>query len=214
MILNSEHQRLSFSQFGEDGVLSWTFYNRRNGFYVDVGCHHPFRFSNTALLHTQQGWRGLNIDVDPRAIEAFAKARPTDINVLAGIAGEEREMEVTIFEEGAINSFDPTQANHPAWAHIPRRQEIVTTRPLASILAEHLPKGQVVDYMNIDAEGLDLAVLTSNDWQLNNPQVISVESHDLVLDDLCSNRTYLLLREKGYRLFSHVALTSFYEKTP
>ena len=28
-----------FSQCGEDGVLCWLFNGKREGFYVDVGCH-------------------------------------------------------------------------------------------------------------------------------------------------------------------------------
>ena len=209
--MTQEFQRLSYSQFGEDGVLAWLFPGRTHGFYIDVGCHHPFRFSNTALLHVQHGWSGINIDVDERAIEAFRRLRPDDTNILAGVANFEGEMEVTIFEEGAINSFDRSSSDHPAWSHIPRTRHMVHVCPLAKLLQEHLKSGQHVDYMNIDAEGLDYDVLTSNDWHLNTPDVISVETHDLDLQDLDASRAFVLLKEKGYRLISHVALTSIYK---
>jgi hypothetical protein len=35
---------------------------------------------------------------------------------------------------------------------------------LSSVLDQHLPPGQKIDFLTIDAEGHDLKVLCSNDW--------------------------------------------------
>lgn len=43
------HQR-SWSQEGEDLILRRIFENKNTGFYVDVGAHHPKRFSNTIFF--------------------------------------------------------------------------------------------------------------------------------------------------------------------
>jgi len=53
----------SYSQEGEDLILLRIFEKKRIGFYVDVGSHHPFRFSNTYLFY-RLGWRGINIDAN------------------------------------------------------------------------------------------------------------------------------------------------------
>ena len=53
--------RYSFSQEGEDLLIDRMFDGQSVGFYVDVGAHHPTRFSNTYLLYLR-GWRGINID--------------------------------------------------------------------------------------------------------------------------------------------------------
>lgn len=37
----------SFSQHGEDVVLAAFFYKNYKGVYINIGAHHPFRFSNT-----------------------------------------------------------------------------------------------------------------------------------------------------------------------
>ncbi len=37
----------SYSQEGEDMILRRIFEGQETGFYVDVGAHHPKRFSNT-----------------------------------------------------------------------------------------------------------------------------------------------------------------------
>lgn len=204
-------QARRYSQFGEDGVLTWLFHGRRDGFYVDVGCHHPFRFSNTAVLHVEQGWTGINIDVDERATALFRAARPNDINVTMGVAREAGRRTVTIFNEGAINSFDQEAAAHPAWAHIPRETREVEVRPLGALLHELLPAGRAITLLNVDAEGLDFEILASNDWRAFRPEAITVEAHGFDPNRPDASETFRFLRDKGYRLVSHVAVTSVYQ---
>ena len=58
---------------------------RPSGFYVDVGAHHPIRFSNTFRLY-RKGWRGLNIDANPGSMKRFHHTRPRDINIEAAVS--------------------------------------------------------------------------------------------------------------------------------
>ena len=43
-------QNNSYSQNGEDLILSRLLEDHPVGKYIDIGAHHPFRFSNTAKL--------------------------------------------------------------------------------------------------------------------------------------------------------------------
>jgi hypothetical protein len=72
----------SYSQEGEDRVLAHVLdIGRRDpGFYVDVGAHHPQRFSNTYAFYLA-GWRGLNIEPRPGSLSLFQRLRPRDINL-------------------------------------------------------------------------------------------------------------------------------------
>ena len=208
-----EFLRPSYSQFGEDAILLWLFAGRlRDGFYVDVGCHHPYRISNTALLHSEYGWSGINIDVDRRAIEAFASHRPEDINICAGVAGQRGELEVTIFEEGAINTFSEEAAAHPAWAKINRAKHRMPVVPLRDILDQHVMDGQRIDLLDLDAEGLDLDILRSNDWTRFTPDVVCVEIERFDVATIGANPIYCFLADLGYRLVSHAAITSFFRR--
>lgn len=74
----------SYAQEGEDLLLRRIFEHKHNGFYVDIGAHHPFRFSNTYLLY-KRGWRGINVDAMPGSIKLFAKFRPRDVNLECGV---------------------------------------------------------------------------------------------------------------------------------
>ena len=75
----------SYSIEGEDRIVRTLLWRKHDkGFYVDVGAHHPFRFSNTYLFYTQ-GWSGINIDATPGSMKAFNKYRPRDINLEVGV---------------------------------------------------------------------------------------------------------------------------------
>ena len=41
------YSKKTYSQEGEDMILSRIFDGRKQSFYVDIGAHHPRRFSNT-----------------------------------------------------------------------------------------------------------------------------------------------------------------------
>ena len=67
---------VSYSQFGEDLALI-NLIGDRTGRYLDIGAHHPSRFSNTRLLY-ERGWSGVNVEANPELISAFEKARARD----------------------------------------------------------------------------------------------------------------------------------------
>ena len=211
-LVGAPESRLHFGQLGEDCLIWHIFGKTRGGFYVDVGCYNPFRYSNTYLLNSQLGWTGINIDADERAIALFNKYRPNDINIHAGVGLTEETRAFTVFKEGAVNTFSPEIA-----ARQQRRVEVEKTiqlpiRRLENILSERLPKGQAIDYMNVDCEGLDEEVLRSNDWQRFRPSLISVEIHGLDLNDTSKNPTVNLMRECGYKMIAHYFVTAFFQR--
>ena len=93
LYLNS-HAGTYYSQEGEDILLSRIFGEQTEGFYVDVGAHHPRRFSNTCFFY-KRGWRGINIDALPGSMKVFQKLRPHDINL--ELAVSEREQVLTYY---------------------------------------------------------------------------------------------------------------------
>ena len=78
------HSRRAYSQEGEDLILHRVFENQNTGFYVDVGAHHPVRFSNTYFFYLR-GWSGINIDAAPGSIRKFAWKRRRDLNLEAAL---------------------------------------------------------------------------------------------------------------------------------
>lgn len=210
-LIETGNARLHFSQLGEDAVLWHLFSAKFGGFYVDVGCHHPYRYSNTALLSEINAWKGINIDLDERAIAAFRAARPNDLNLQLAIGKEIGEHAVTMFKDGAVNSLDENMAKNQSNIREVESVKLIQVRPLSSVLDEYLPIGTSIDFMNVDAEGWDHLVLESNNWEKYRPNVIAVESHGFNLNRPGDNKTFQFLRERKYSLVSHCVVTSIYK---
>lgn len=203
--------RWSYSQEGEDLVLSRLFENQRHGFYVDIGAHHPFRFSNTYVL-SQRGWWGINVDPNPQAMQLFKRLRRRDINLAVGVAEQAGSLRYFQFNEPALNTFDERLA---------RRREVrdgyqlivstlVPVLPLRQILEQHMPQGQAIDVLSVDAEGCDLTVIRSNDWDRFRPYCVLVETLQSSLAALETNETHQYLSACGYELFAKTVNTFMY----
>jgi FkbM family methyltransferase len=202
----------SYAQEGEDLVYRSFFENRKGykGFYVDVGAHHPFRFSNTLRFY-HQGWSGINIEPTPKAIKLFRTFRKRDINLNIGIDLQEGTLPFYCFNEPALNSFSKEIAEHKAANTRYRIKEVIPikTMPLAKILNQYLPAAQTIDVLNIDAEGLDLRVLQSNNWDRYKPVFILVEAA-LDLRDVTSSEVYMYLTDLNYELVAKTMRTLFF----
>ena len=71
-------KKLTYSQNQEDLFINDYFKGLKSGLYMDIGCYHPIRYSNTALLFNR-GWRGINIDMNQTSIDLFNIIRKKDI---------------------------------------------------------------------------------------------------------------------------------------
>ena len=98
------YARKSYSQEGEDMILRRLFEKQKTGFYVDVGAHHPKRFSNTLFFY-KKGWHGINIDAMPNSMSLFDKIRPRDINLEVPISEKKQKLKYYMFNEPALNGF-------------------------------------------------------------------------------------------------------------
>jgi FkbM family methyltransferase len=200
----------SYSQEGEDLILRRVFEERDTGFYVDVGAHHPVRFSNTYWFYGR-GWRGINIDATPGSMTLFNKVRPRDINLELAIADGSKNLKLYLFNEPALNTFDASlarQRNQGMYRITGER--MITSTPLADVLRSHMPKELALTFLTIDVEGLDLDVLKSNDWSRFRPEFVLLECLNSSLDELAERPESRFMKEKGYRPFSKTLNTVIY----
>lgn len=167
---------LSFSQSGEDAVLRNFLRNKRSGFYVDVGANHPVRFSNTYYYYLR-GWRGINIEPMEGAKALFDRYRPLDVNLELAV-GQAGKSEFFVFQETCFNTMDGVLAAKLMDGKISelKGRRIITKVPLAEIL-EKYAEGKAIDFLSVDAEGLDEEILASNDWNRFRPHYIIAERH-------------------------------------
>jgi len=193
-------QRQSYSQFGEDIALEYIFREKSRGVYVDVGCYHPIRISNTYLLH-RRGWRGINVDATLDD-DLFGRARPHDENVRAAVSDTPEELTLYRFGDmSGLNTLDPIVAEE--WRKRFKRpyvEERVRTRSLQDIFETSRFASGDIDLLSIDVEGHELSVLRSLSFERNAPRVIAVELHESRLENVQRSELYRFLLSNGYEL--------------
>ena len=206
----SRYAQVSYSEEGEDLIVGDLFLGRKPGFYVDIGAYHPWQYSNTFLLY-KSGWHGINIDAMPGAMRPFRLARRRDINLELGVTDAPSELTFNIFEERALNTFDPVRARRLiAEGSKFARTTQVRCLPLRDILAEHAPDRNV-DFMSIDVEGHELEVLRSNDWNRWRPEVLLAEITATV-DEISKTAVGKMLADLGYRPVAKTVRTAVFRR--
>ncbi|MGN6113742.1 MAG: FkbM family methyltransferase [Luteimonas sp.] len=192
----------SYSQEGEDLALKRMFGDIRAqpGFYIDVGCHHPFRFSNSYLFYLA-GWSGICIDPLPGCAAKFRRWRPRDIFIDAAVSDAPGVRNYHMFDEAAVNTLDDENAARQAGRSRYSAKGVMQVR---TDTLDALTRGLVspetrVDFMSIDVEGLDLQVLRSNDWKRIRPRVVVAECLGTGIGELAGNPVNGFLTDLGYR---------------
>ena len=210
--LRDTYKNASYSQEGEDMILNRLFEAHKKGFYIDVGAHHPKRFSNTHIFH-KRGWRGINIDAMPGSMKIFNKKRPKDINIEAVISNNENEINYYSFKEPALNTIDEETAS--MLIEVKKIELIdvikIRTKSLANLLDAYLPKNQQIDFMTIDVEGVDFEVLKSNNWNKYRPSYILVEIRKNNIEELINHEITQYLKGVNYILFAKSLNTIFFK---
>jgi len=185
---------LSWSQDGED--LAFRELESCFGFFVDVGAHHPFRFSNTQRL-VLAGWTGVNIDVSPDFLSLFNKARPLDTNVRA-LIGENRTLDFYHYSESALSTGQEERRRYlSARGQEPATVERLKADRLADVLAE-VTVQRVIDLLLVDAEDMDLEILKTHDWESWPTVRVLVEIHGDSVSERLNGEISKFLMRRGF----------------
>jgi len=200
----------SYSQEGEDMVLRRCFEVKQRGFYVDVGAHHPKKFSNTYFFY-KRGWRGINIDAMPGSMKLFHKFRNKDVNIEVAISNTDKPLKFYMFNEPALNSFSKELSvlRNKGDYKIIREMEIASKR-LENVLDDYIDEKQKIDFLSVDVEGLDLDVIQSNNWEKYRPEIVLVEILVLDLNRISENEIAIYMRSHDYEIFGKTFNTVFF----
>jgi FkbM family methyltransferase len=167
---------ISYADNHEDVLLRRAFPHEPSGFYIDVGAFDPVEHSVTKHFY-DRGWRGVNIEPNPRPFARLQNERTRDVNLNLGLS--DRDGEITIYDApSACWSVDMNLIT--GWFGANRedviaRQIRVTT--LAKVCEDHVPEGVPIDFLKVDVEGHEHEVLAGNDWERWRPRVVLVEAN-------------------------------------
>ena len=170
-------KRKYYSSEGEDLFLKKKLNLKKKGFYVDVGAYHPIRKSNTMILY-QNGWRGINIDVNQFSIDLFNFARPHDANY--NVAISDKNEKINFYSSKDNDPQTTASLIFLKYDYINKNRKYskkkIEAKTLNSVLQNSKYKHQEIDFLNIDVQGYDYKVLKSLDFKIYKPKYICVET--------------------------------------
>lgn len=150
-----------YAQNSEDVVLARLF-KGSTGRYVDVGAGDPTHMSVTKLFY-DRGWRGINIEPDPRHFQWYEEARSQDQNHQVACGATSGVATLYLSPDGmlGLSSLLP----HERW-----HETQVRVYPLWMLV-----RGKI-DFLKIDVEGSERAVLEGADLKEMDPRIIVIEA--------------------------------------
>lgn len=193
----------SKGQLLQDLFVLFQLEERREGFFVEFGAANGIDLSNSYLLETQYGWRGILAE-PARGWRDQLKANRrciVDHRCVWRATGEELS-----FLEADAGEFSTLQSLADKDRHAEIRQSGTTypveTITLNDLLTQHAAP-PVIDYLSLDTEGSELQILEAFDFSRWQIQVITVEHN------FSANRDglYQLLTKNGFRrVFTELSL--------
>ena len=158
-------KKKSYSQFGEDLIVN-DFFTDYVGRYVDIGCYHPIKYNNTALLH-KKGWKGVNIDLNQKSIDLFNACRKNDLNITACLSDKIEEVTIYLDSEfSALNSIYVDNSKNFKFKNL--KKISVKTKIFPELIKDNF------DFLNIDCEGNDFKILKTIDLKKYTPKIINI----------------------------------------
>ncbi|MDP9077348.1 MAG: FkbM family methyltransferase [Bacteroidota bacterium] len=210
----NKYQKQSYSQSGEDLIIDFIFTQLgiTKPSYLDIGAHHPFYLSNTALFY-QKGGKGINVEPDPELFNRFPAYRKNDTNLNCGIGNEAAEMCLHVMNEPALNTFSGEEAERLVKEHHFKIVNKITTpiKTVSSIVQQY-NNGIYPDLLSVDVEGFDEAIIKSINFNQSPPTVICLEtitysdSGNGIKDDEIIN----YVKSQGYMVYADTNINTIF----
>ena len=187
--------RRNYAQLAQDLWVLSELGDKRGGFFVEFGAGDGIGLSNTYLLESEYGWKGVLAEPNPVFHTALRRNRKAHISTKC-VAARSGEAVTLLQTEDPL--FSATEAYAFADWHAERRRSAtpmqVETTSLVDLLRDAgAPK--CIDYLSLDTEGGEYDILEAFDFSAYEVALLSVE-HNHTFREADLDR---LLGERGFR---------------
>lgn len=203
------------SQEGQDKwVDQEIFGGKRHGTFVDLGCYDGVTYSNTWYFERKLGWSGVCVEPNPAVFPRIASQAGRASGVLAAVSDHEGTAQfVAAFMRSSLNesAVDYTflAAQGVATSHV--RTKLITP---ARLLADHLPGVRAIDYVNVDVESLELAILRVWPFESVCVDVFNIENQPPHGEASILRPLQELLEPHGYRHLVRIGVDEVFRRHP
>jgi FkbM family methyltransferase len=199
---------VSYAQNFEDVMLRRALQDVESGFYVDIGAADPDADSVTRWFY-EQGWRGINVEPDSQYFGRLAERRLEDKNLQCVIGAVNANILFNIADRGGWSTGSAERM-----AEITNLRGVATKPILAPAITLDqlliLSCGRVIDFLKIDAEGMEDDILCNTSFTSYRPRIIVVEA-TLLDSQIPSHKVWEpKLISKGYKFSWFDGVNRFY----
>jgi FkbM family methyltransferase len=180
---------VSYAQNFEDVLLHRVFGGQEIGFYVDVGAAHPVNGSTTKALY-DRGWSGINVEPSSMFAE-LETARPRDVNLQMAVM--DRAGEVAFIEDKRDLGM-----SHVVVEEIQSDGARMVCCDTLEAIVRAYSHGRPVDFIKVDGEGAEAAIVRSTNWRLLRPRVLLLEATLPWSSRLANHDWEPVLLQQGY----------------
>lgn len=163
-----------YSQFDEEIVIRDFFQDRRDGFFLDVGCSLPRKNSTTFYLEERLGWKGIGVDALPGYAPLWAKVRPNSKFLNFLVIDEVKEQ----------HTFYGADWPGVSSVHKQQVEKMVGDRydeiQVPSITIDKLLEAaevEKIDFLSMDIEGAQMQALAGFDINRWKPDLVCIEAY-------------------------------------
>ncbi len=190
----------SHAQLFQDLFVLFSLQEKRGGYFVEFGAADGLFLSNTALLEDEYGWNGIVAEPSKNWEGALKKNRrcAVDLRCVWRTSGEKLTFtETENAEFSTISDFKSGDYHDRRKA----REYEVETVSLNDLLCHHGAPREI-DYLSVDTEGSELAILKELNFTKWSFKIITVE-HNFQMQ---RNALHSLLTSHGYvRVFESIS---------
>lgn len=168
-------------QYGEDRILNFVFKGKRNGLVVDVGAANGVDGSNSWMLIHRYEWRGILIEPEPAQYADLKMMYQENLRVECVNVAIDKEAGVKDFYCcGQLSTLREEYITHAKALHNAEyTQTKVETVTLTALLTNYFlsekNKRDAIDFMSIDAEGMNYDVWLTLDLNIFLPKLVCIE---------------------------------------
>jgi FkbM family methyltransferase len=199
---------LSYAQNMEDYHLDIAFGGVSKGRYIDIGGGHPVAGSVSFWFY-QRGWSGIVVEPQPDLAALHRRLRPRDTLVEAVIGCTSGE--TAFFKIDRLHGLSTTiRGNAEAAAQHGVGFETMNLQSIS--LADLCRTYQVdaVDFLKIDVEGAERAILEGANWSNCRPRIVVLEAVTPLTNAPAWFDWEPILLKQGYQFVLFDTLNRFY----
>lgn len=170
-----------YSQRNEELIIRDFFQDRREGFFLDVGCAWPIRNSTTYFLEKHLDWSGISVDGLPDYGPWWKDKRPR--SKFFNFIVTDHSGTVESFYRAAWPGISSIEKGRVMAGREVNQQEIkVPTTTLNDLLEKN--GIEKIDFLSMDIEKSEPLALAGFDIKKYQPQLVCIEATDGVRDQL------------------------------